>query len=234
MNRKTIFPCLAALTGWLPAMAVSADRIEPVPYAAPARLPDAAEALSPAAVHLDGWLGHRVEINAKNRLLAVDTEPLLAGFRKKPGVHPWIGEHVGKWMHAATLAWAYTGDPALREKLDRAAADLIHSQEPDGYLGTYVPEQRFGLYNGADWDVWSHKYNLIGLLTYYQYTGNKAALAACRKMGDLLDRHLPGEEEHPRRRHPHGHGRHQRAGAHRAALPRHAATSAICSSPATS
>ncbi len=86
MNRKTIFPCLAALTGWLPAMAVSADRIEPLPYAVPARLPDAAEALSPSAVHLDGWLGHRVEINAKNRLLTVDTEPLLAGFRKKPGV----------------------------------------------------------------------------------------------------------------------------------------------------
>ena len=26
----------------------------------------------------------------------------------------------------------------------------------------------------------------MGLLTYYQYTGNKAALEACRKMGDLL------------------------------------------------
>ena len=97
-------------------------------------------------------------------------------------------------MHAATLAWAYTGDPALREKLDRVAADLIHSQEPDGYLGTYVPEQRFGLYDGADWDVWSHKYNLLGLLTYYQYTGNKAALAACRKMGDLLIATFPAKK----------------------------------------
>ena len=164
------------------------------PTQCPRRLPDVAEALPPSAVHLDGWLGHRVEINAKNRLLAVDTEPLLAGFRKKPGVHPWIGEHVGKWMHAATLAWAYTGDPALREKLDRVAADLIHSQEPDGYLGTYAPEQRFGLFEGADWDVWSHKYNLLGLLTYYQYTGNEAALAACRKMGDLLIATFPAKK----------------------------------------
>ena len=53
------------------------------------------------------------------------------------------------------------------------AAELIGTQEPDGYLGTYAPEQRFGLYKGADWDVWSHKYNLLGLLTYYQYTGNQ-------------------------------------------------------------
>ena len=89
-------------------------------------------------------------------------------------------------MHAATLAWAYTGDPALRAKLNHVAAELIKAQEPDGYLGTYTPDKRFGLYPGADWDVWSHKYNLMGLLTYYQYTGNEPALNACRKVGDLL------------------------------------------------
>ena len=54
--------------------------------------------------------------------------------------------------------------------------------------------QRFGLFEGADWDVWSHKYNLLGLLTYYQYTGNEAALAACRKMGDLLIATFPAKK----------------------------------------
>lgn len=165
---------------------VAAGAAEPLPFRAAARWKDAAEVLSPSAIHVDGWLGARIFANATNRLLTVDTEPLLAGFRTKPGSHPWIGEHVGKWMHAAALAWAYTGDPRLRAKLDRVAADLIAAQEPDGYLGTYVPEKRFGLYEGADWDVWSHKYNLMGLLTYYQYTGNESALTACRKMGDLL------------------------------------------------
>lgn len=159
---------------------------EPLPFRAPPRWPDEAEVLSPSAIHIDGWLGARIMANATNRLLTVETEPLLAGFRRKPGSHPWIGEHVGKWMHAATLAWGYTGDPRLRAKLDSVAADLIAAQEPDGYLGTYVPATRFGLYEGADWDVWSHKYNLLGLLTYYQYTGNEPALAACRKIGDLL------------------------------------------------
>jgi hypothetical protein len=168
--------------------------VEPLPFVVPARLPDMAETLSPAAVHVAGWLGARLDANEKHRLLVVDTEPLLAGFHKKPGSHPWIGEHVGKWMHAATLAWAYSGDAALREKLDRVAAELIGTQEPDGYLGTYVPQQRFGLDHGADWDVWSHKYNLLGLLTYYQYTGNRAALQACRKMGDLLIATFPAKK----------------------------------------
>ena len=121
---------------------------EPVPFVVQAGLPDAAELLSPSETHIEGWLGARIDANEKNRLLTVDTEPLLAGYRKRPGSHPWIGEHVGKWLHAATLAWAHTGDPALKAKLDRVAADLIACQEPDGYLGTYVPEKRFGLYGG--------------------------------------------------------------------------------------
>ncbi len=168
------------------ASPAAARPIEPLPEKVPPQAPDALKILSPAAVHIDGWIGKRIDANAQERLLPIDTEPLLAGYRHRPGSHPWIGEHVGKWMHAATLAWAYTGDPHLRAKLDRVAAELVRCQEADGYLGTYVPDKRLGLYPGNDWDVWSHKYNLIGLLTYYQYTGDAAALRACRKMGDLL------------------------------------------------
>jgi len=157
-----------------------------VNFRAPAQMSDVAEMLSPSEVRLTGYLSARVANNAKNRLLAVAEEPMLEGFRHRPGKQAWIGEHVGKWLHAATLAWAYTGDAALREKMDRVVTELLKCQEADGYLGTYTPDKRFGLYPGADWDVWVHKYNLIGLLTYYQYTGNAAALEASRKIGDLL------------------------------------------------
>ncbi len=190
--------------GW---QATAADVVV-VDYKAPAKLPDVVEWIQPKEKHseraygsqsqvtftqtlrqgvkLEGYLGERVKVNARNRLAKVDEEPLLAGFRKKPGSHPWIGEHVGKWLHATSLAYAYSGDSSLRRKLDSVAAELIKAQEPDGYLGTYVPEKRFGLFPEADWDVWSHKYDLMGLLTYYQYTGNTAALDACGKIGDLL------------------------------------------------
>jgi DUF1680 family protein len=157
------------------------------------RLTDAAELLAPAALQLQGWLGERVAINASQRLVNVDTVPLLAGFQHKPGSHPWIGEHVGKWLHAATLAWASNGDPALRAKLDEVVTALIAAQESDGYLGTYVKEKRFGLYDDADWDVWSHKYCLIGLLTYHQYTRHAGALQASRKAADLLIATFPSQ-----------------------------------------
>ena len=168
------------------AFTVYAAPVLPVPFVVAQVVPEVLHPIHPSAVSVEGWLGARIDANERHRLLVVDTEPLLAGYRQKPGEQPWIGEHVGKWLHAATLAWAYSGDDALRRKLDSVAAALIATQEPDGYLGTYVPEKRFGLYDGADWDVWSHKYNLIGLLTYYQYTGNRSALAASQKIGDLL------------------------------------------------
>jgi hypothetical protein len=103
-------------------------------------------------------------------------------------------EHVGKWIDAATLAWAYSGDAALRAKIDPVVAELISTQEPDGYLGTYAPDKRFGLYKGADWDVWSHAYNMIGLLTYYRYTGDQKSLDAVRRMGDLLIATFPAKK----------------------------------------
>ena len=157
-------------------------------------VPAALHPLQPSAVRMDGWLGARIDANESRRLVLVDTEPLLAGYRHRPGDQPWIGEHVGKWLHAATLAWAYSGDEALRRKLDAVVQALIATQEADGYLGTYTADKRFGLFDGADWDVWCHKYNLIGLLTYYRYTGNTDALAAARRIGDLLCATFPAKK----------------------------------------
>lgn len=193
LNRSLLLLAVMAAGTLLAAGGQAAP--EPLADRVPAALPDLLRLPSPSAVKLEGYLGERVAKNEQNRLLEVDVDRLLAGFRKRPGEHPWIGEHIGKWMHASTLAWANTGDPELRKKLDYAAAELIKTQEPDGYLGTYLPEKRFGLYRGADWDVWSHKYNLLGLLTYYQYTGNAPALEASRKMADLLIRTFgPGKK----------------------------------------
>jgi DUF1680 family protein len=178
----------------LTACAALAAPSLPIADSVEAKAPAALHTLQPSAVRLGGWLGARIDASESQRLLLVDTEPLLAGYRHRPGNQPWIGEHVGKWLHAATLAWAYSGDEALRRKLDSVAASLIATQEADGYLGTYTADRRFGLYENADWDVWCHKYNMIGLLTYYRYTGNPAALEASRRIGDLLIATFPAKK----------------------------------------
>ena len=144
-------------------------------------IPDKQDFQIPDRTHLSGWIGSRIDANEANRLVKLDAERLLEGYRRRPGRQAWDGEHVGKWLHAATLAWANTGDRALREKLDYVSSELIKCQLEDGYLGTYLDKDRW-----TEWDVWAHKYNLIGLITYMRYTGNLAPLRACERMGDLL------------------------------------------------
>ena len=65
--------------------------------------------------------------------------------------------------------------------MDRMARALMATQRPDGYLGTYSDDKRW-----TQWDVWVHKYDLIGLLNYHQATGDESALRASRRIGDLL------------------------------------------------
>ena len=142
--------------------------------------------IDPGATQIRGFLGERCRKNESARLLTKNEDELLSGFQNRPGKQAWVGEHAGKWLHAATLAWAYTKSAALRAKLDRVASSLIATQQPDGYLGTYADDARWGMSRDQKWDVWVHKYNLLGLITYHTHTGNQPALEAARKIGDLL------------------------------------------------
>lgn len=162
------------------------DRIAPA-------VPDRQAMQSPEAVHFTGWLGSRIAGTESNRLVKIDPERLLEGYRHRPGRQTWDGEHVGKWLHAATLAWVHTHDVKLREKLDATVKALAECQLEDGYLGTYTADQRW-----TSWDVWAHKYNLLGLITYVRYTGDQAPLTTCRRMADLLCRTFgdgPGQRD---------------------------------------
>jgi hypothetical protein len=86
----------------------------------------------PDQLRLTGWIGARVEANEANRLVKIDVNRLLEGYRKRPGRQTWDGEHVGKWLHAATLAWVNTGDPALRQRVTEQVVVASAVQDPVG------------------------------------------------------------------------------------------------------
>jgi uncharacterized protein len=132
---------------------------------------------------IEGFLGERIRINLERRLLNIEEQTLLEGFQSRPGKHPWIGEHIGKYLHAGANTWRLTKNEALRAQMTRMALALIATQHEDGYLGTYTDDQRW-----TSWDVWVHKYNLIGLLAYHGISGDERALAAASKIGVLLHR----------------------------------------------
>lgn len=154
------------------------DRFVPAPY---------------DSQRIGGILGERMRVNLEGRLLHVDEKGIIECFQHRPGQQDWADEHAGKFLHAAVNTWLYTRDDRVKTLMDRVARELIATQLPDGYLGTYTDDKRW-----TSWDVWVHKYDLIGLLSYYQATGIEPALDASRKIGDLLCRTFgtgPGQKD---------------------------------------
>ncbi len=125
----------------------------------------------------ESLLGRRVDINLHRGLLdAVDVDDYLRGYRETP---KWpSGEYLGKLMQGYSRMYLYTGDPVILERLSKIVETWLKVQDKDGWLGT---GERWGA-----WDVWEHKYTLLGLVDYYALTGNQSALNAARKIGDLM------------------------------------------------
>ena len=142
MNRQLLIIFLATFIGVSPTYSAT-THITPASDKVVCAVPNKQDFQIPDRVHLTGWLGTRITASEVNRLADINTAGLLDGFRNRPGKQAWDGEHVGKWLHAATLAWVYTGDPALRQKLDYVAAELVKCQLPDGYLGTYLEKNHW-------------------------------------------------------------------------------------------
>lgn len=130
---------------------------------------------------IEGFLGYRMNINLEKRLLLIDSTTILSGFRKRPGAQVWLGEHVGKFLFSASNTYKYTNDVRIKKLTDDIVRQYIACQLPDGYLGTYLPQDYW-----TEWDVWAHKYAIIGLLNYYSVTGDQKALNAAKKAGDLM------------------------------------------------
>ncbi len=134
-------------------------------------------------IQLTGYLGDRLNANLNERLLKIDEQGILECFYNRPGKQGWVGEYAGKYLHATARAWRYSQNNQLKMQMDRIVDILLASQLPDGYLGTYLPKDYW-----TSWDVWAHKYDMLGLLSYYELTGYEPALQACINIGDLMCR----------------------------------------------
>ena len=117
-------------------------------------------------VRLKGYVGARLDAMIANHVAATDPDYITAPFMEKTETRQWWQtEFWGKWMHAAVPFLVYSGDAALRDKIERGIDRILASQEPCGYIGNYPDELRCG----DGWDVWGMKYTMMGLMHYYDW-----------------------------------------------------------------
>lgn len=133
------------------------------------------------SANVTGYVGGKLDASYYNRILAQDVDRLIAPFRNRTETSCWQTEFWGKWFTSAVLAYRYKPEPQLKKVLDKAVDDLIATQTPDGYIGNYADDKHL-----EAWDIWGRKYSMLGLIAYYDLTGEQKVLKAAGKVADHL------------------------------------------------
>lgn len=144
----------------------------------------------------DGVLGQRIKADVENWLLvtpgknpgmfdmfACREKNREAGDVKDPHqLVPWAGEFAGKYLISAVQAMRMSDDPRLREMVGKTVDRLIQLQAEDGYLGPWPKKEQLM----GHWDLWGNYHVMLGLMMWHEQTGDERALAAARKIADLV------------------------------------------------
>ncbi len=146
---------------------------------------------SPSSIKIEGYLGEKMNLCIDKRIKAQDADYLVEPFRHKEETRLWQSEFWGKWIQSAIAAYEYNHDPELLTVIKKAVSGLLATQMPNGYIGNYSDEAAL-----KQWDIWGRKYTLLGLLAYYDLTGDKNALNASKRLADhLLTQVGPGKTD---------------------------------------
>jgi len=111
----------------------------------------------------------------------------------------WVGEVEGNWLDGMVRLAFLTDNAEYKERVRKAYERIIESQqnEPDGYIGIYVPKDRFALrtetkYNNGE--LWTQSRLFQGMLAYYEFTKDAKILEAVRKAVDCTIKNYVGKE----------------------------------------
>jgi len=97
----------------------------------------------------------------------------------------WDAETRGNWLWGY-VAMAHLADlPRHRARVAELLADLLATQEEDGYVGVYAPGDRYRHAPGENGELWAQSRALLPLIAQYEATGETHLLAAVRRAVDL-------------------------------------------------
>jgi DUF1680 family protein len=130
---------------------------------------------------MGGYLGRKLDLCIRNRIMAQDGAKLVAPFRHRDERQCWQTEFWGKWFTSAAAAYRYKPNENWGTRLPDGVRDLLATQSPDGYIGNYADGSHL-----KSWDVWGRKYTLLGLLGWFDATQDPAALAGAKRLADHL------------------------------------------------
>ena len=98
------------------------------------------------------------KVQLKDRAL---WDSVISVFYKGRDTDGWRGEYFGKLMRGGVSVYQYTRDEELYDTLTYAVKKLLMTEDGLGRISAYALEHEL-----TDWDVWSRKYVMYGLIYY--------------------------------------------------------------------
>lgn len=142
-------------------------------------------------IKVGGEIGRRIDVTVANNLLAINIDKdFLQPFREPPAKGVYVG--LGKLIDSLSRLAAHTSDQRLLALRRHVIESVVSFQGPDGYIGTFKPENRVRRL----WDVHEMSYLIYGLLTDARLFDNRESLIAAKRLADYMISQL---ETHPDR-----------------------------------
>lgn len=191
MVDKILVIAVAAAVALASSQTLVADEpVKPVGLVALSRCSD-------AELGIGGPVGESMQLVSTNWLIRAprDNPAIFSMFadrdtRPHADLLPWSGEFAGKHLTSLVQVLRVSGDPLLKAATSQFVEKLLPLQAEDGYLGPFPRDARLTgkapNCKGPTWDLWAHYHIMMGLLLWYDETGDAKSLAAARRIGDLL------------------------------------------------
>ena len=111
----------------------------------------------------------------------------------------WGGEVEGNWLDSVVRLAFLTDNAEYKARVRRAYENIVAAQqyEPDGYIGIYVPHDRFKLRTETKFnngELWTQSRLFQGMLAYYEFTKDAKILDAVKKAVDCTLKNYVGKE----------------------------------------
>lgn len=90
-------------------------------------------------------------------------------------------EFAGKYLDTCVRYAAETGSAEALDHAKMVVEEIMANQRADGYLGGLTEGQELVWFS-----IWNQTFTLIGMLSYYELTGDARVLASASRIGDFI------------------------------------------------